>query len=109
MLKRWCWATHFGKKWLDNLAKRLYNTSINSKEAHNMIINEIQNITVQLRKSFDVNANYDIVFQNGDQSKLSLDQINRYLDIYTQVKPFQKEIMQNKAIKSLADFLEIIK
>lgn len=70
--------------------------------------NEIPNITVQLLKAFDVDGNYTITFVNGEQTKLPVDQIIKYLTIYRDAKPLNREQIQNKAIKSKADFVEVI-
>ena len=73
-----------------------------------MIINEIPNITIQLRKTFDVGGLYEVMFLDGTKAKLNLSQINRYLDKYDASKPYIREAMQKQAIQSLDDFLEVI-
>lgn len=70
---------------------------------------EVPNILMQLRKAIDVDGKYPISFKDGDKVELSMDQITMFVQKYMKSKPADKEKMQEKAIKSLIDFIDTIK
>lgn len=75
----------------------------------NDIEDEVPNILMQLRKAIDVDGKYPITFKDGDKVELSMDQIAEFVQKYMHAKPATKEKMQEKAIKSLVDFLDSLK
>lgn len=70
---------------------------------------DVPNILMQLRKAIDVDGKYPITFKDGDKVELSMDQISEFVQKYMHAKPATKEKMQEKAIKSLVDFLDSLK
>lgn len=73
------------------------------------IDDEVPNILMQLRKAIDVDGKYPITFKDGDKVELSMDQIAEFVQKYMNAKPATKEKMQEKAVKSLVDFLDSLK
>jgi hypothetical protein len=70
---------------------------------------EVPNILMQLRKAIDVDGKHPISFKDGDRVELSMDQITMFVQKYMKSKPAEKEKMQEKAVKSLIDFIDTIK
>jgi hypothetical protein len=70
---------------------------------------EVPNILMQLRKAIDVDGKHPISFKDGDRVELSMDQITMFVQKYMKSKPAEKEKMQEKAVKSLIDFIDAIK
>ena len=65
-------------------------------------------LPMQLRKSIDVGGNRDIIFQDGDKVKIPLHTIENFFDIYSGLKPIDREAMQDQASKSAKDFIEAL-
>jgi len=65
-------------------------------------------IVMQLRKATDVDGNYEVKFADGKKSKLPLKDIDAFMEMYAQVKPLDKEKMQQVAIMSKDNFDKIV-
>ena len=65
-------------------------------------------LPMQLRKSIDAGGNREIIFEDGDRVKVPLRTINMFFDIYSVLKPIDREAMQAKAAKSAKDFADAI-
>lgn len=69
---------------------------------------KIPNIFMQMRKAVDTEGNYEFRFRDGSKQKLDIKDIIRFIKKYTNSKPLEKEMMQNKAIQSVRDFLSVV-
>ena len=63
---------------------------------------------MQLRKAFDVDGNYPILFRDNTKAKLSMDEIVGFLKTYMSLKPLEREQMQDMAANSKKDFMQSI-
>lgn len=61
-------------------------------------------IMMQLLKAVDVGGDYSIKFQDGDETKLPLSVIAKFLKKYMVAKPQEKEVLQSLASQSMDGF-----
>ena len=69
---------------------------------------KVPHILMQLRKAKDVDGNHPIKFADGSKSKLSVKDIDAFMDMYMMVKPLDREKMQQVAIMSKDNFDKIV-
>lgn len=62
---------------------------------------KVQHILMQFKKAMDVGGNYPITFKSGEKTKVSLDDIEKFVSRYAGAKPLEREQMQTKAIQSI--------
>jgi hypothetical protein len=65
-------------------------------------------ILMQLKKAVDVDGNYPVKFKDGTEHKLDLDDIISFVEMYMEVKPDAKELMQTAGAKSKENFDKIV-
>ena len=70
---------------------------------------KVPHIIMQLRKAYDVEGNYPILFKDGKRHKLKMETIIDFMKKYLNAKPLEKEMMQNKAIENIEGLLSVIK
>lgn len=69
---------------------------------------DLPHILMQLKKAVDVDGNYPIKFKDGSEHKLDLDDIVAFVEMYMEVKPDAKELMQTKGAQSKENFDKIV-
>jgi hypothetical protein len=69
---------------------------------------KIPNIFMQMRKAVDTEGNYEFKFLDGSKQKLDMKDIVTFVKKYTNAKPLEKEMMQNKAIQSPSEFMSVV-
>ena len=69
---------------------------------------KVPHILMQLKKSADVGGNYPITFKDGSKATVSLHDIGKFVERYMDLKPADREIMQDLASQSHKNFKEII-
>jgi|DEB19_MinimDraft_3_1074340.scaffolds.fasta_scaffold08160_3 hypothetical protein len=69
---------------------------------------KVPHLVMQLRKAFDVDGNYPILFRDNTKAKLSMDEIVGFLKTYMSLKPLEREQMQDMAANSKKDFMQSI-
>ena len=62
---------------------------------------KIPNLVMQFRKAIDVDGNHPIVFKDGHKVKLPVAVMRAFLEKYSQLKPADRELMQDVAAQSL--------
>jgi hypothetical protein len=68
----------------------------------------IPHIVMQLRKAIDVEGDHKIHFKDGTKAKLPVDIIRTFLLKYLELKPTDREHMQDMASSSLSGFKEAL-
>ncbi len=61
---------------------------------------KVPHILMQIKKAADLGGNYPISFQNGEKSKLSMADLEKFVRRYASAKPMERERMQAQAIQS---------
>jgi hypothetical protein len=69
---------------------------------------KIPHIVMQLKKAADVGGNHPITFKDGKKFKIPMNVINAFMRKYNDMKPLDREEMQNIASKSKDDFIAAI-
>jgi len=69
---------------------------------------KIPNLVMQFRKAIDVDGNHSIIFKDGKKAKLPVATMVNFLEKYAQLKPADRELMQDVAIQSLDKLKEIV-
>ena len=69
---------------------------------------KIPHIVMQLRKALDVDGDFKVHFKDGSKHKLPLDVIRKFLIKYLELKPSDRERMQDLAGQSLSGFKEAL-
>jgi len=69
---------------------------------------KVPHFVMQLRKALDVDGNYEIKFADGSKHKLPMKDITAFMEMYSLVKPLDKEKMQDVAIMSKDNFDKIV-
>jgi hypothetical protein len=64
----------------------------------------IPHLVMQLKKALDTDGNHDIVFKDGSKHQLPLDSIALFLTKYMDLKPTDKEQMQQVGSESKENF-----
>lgn len=65
-------------------------------------------LVMQLKKASDVGGNRPIKFVNGESVTFPLSVINKFLTAYMNLKPYEREAMQEKASQSRSAFIEAL-
>lgn len=71
-------------------------------------LDKIPHIVMQLRSALDVDGDRKIHFKDGSKIKLSPDTIKSFLLKYLELRPNEREKMQNMASKSEDGFIEAL-
>lgn len=71
-------------------------------------LDKIPHIVMQLRSALDVDGDRKIHFKDGSKIKLSPDTIKSFLLKYLELRPNDRERMQNMASKSEDGFIEAL-
>jgi hypothetical protein len=61
-------------------------------------------LPMQLRKSIDAGGSNEIIFENGERVRIPLRTIYMFFDIYSKLKPIDREEMQAQAARSSLGF-----
>jgi len=69
---------------------------------------KVQHILMQLRKAQDVDGDHPIKFLDGTKVKLPLNDINKFMQMYMNVKPQDRERLQQVAIMSKDKFYKLL-
>jgi predicted nicotinamide N-methyase len=69
---------------------------------------KVPHILIQLKKALDVNGNKPIVFKDGSREKIALKDIQKFVKIYSSLKPDAREKMQAMATDSKDMFYKVI-
>lgn len=69
---------------------------------------KIPHIVMQLRQALDVEGDLAIKFKDGTKAKIPLEIIQKFLLKYLELKPSDKEEMQNLASESLSGFKDAL-
>ncbi len=62
---------------------------------------KVPHILMQFKKAMDVGGNYPITFKSGEKTKVSLDDIEKFVRRYVSGKPLEREQMQSQAVQSI--------
>lgn len=69
---------------------------------------KVPNLVVQFRKSMDVAGDYPIKFTDGSKVRVPVAVMVDFLNKYDDLKPMDREKMQNMAAQSLDKFKEVL-
>ena len=69
---------------------------------------KVPNLVVQFRKSMDVGGNYPIKFNDGSKVKIPVQIMVDFLNKYDNLKPMDREAIQNMAAQSVDKFKEVL-
>lgn len=69
---------------------------------------KVPHLVMQLRKAYDVDGNYPILFRDNTKVKLPMEHIVGFLKTYMGLKPLEREKMQDVAANSKQDFIQAI-
>ncbi len=69
---------------------------------------KVPNLVVQFKKSMDVDGRYPIVFRDGTKINIPTGVMVDFLNKYDQLKPMDRETMQNIAAQSVDKFKEVL-
>ena len=69
---------------------------------------KVPHILIQLKKALDVNGNKPIVFKDGSRAKVALKDIQKFVKIYSSLKPDAREKMRAMATDSKDMFYKVI-
>lgn len=69
----------------------------------------VPNLVVQFRKSMDVGGDYPIKFNDGSKVKIPTHIMVDFLNKYDDLKPMDREKIQNMAAQSVDKFKEVLK
>lgn len=61
---------------------------------------KVPHILMQIKKAADLGGNHPISFQNGEKAKLSMNDIAKFVKLYANAKPMERQRMQAQAIQS---------
>lgn len=68
----------------------------------------VPNLIVQFRKSMDVGGGYPIKFNDGSKVKIPVQIMVDFLNKYDNLKPMDREKIQNLAAQSVEQFKEVL-
>lgn len=71
-------------------------------------LDKIPHIIMQLRSALDTEGDRKIHFKDGNKAKIPVDIIRQFLIKYLELKPSDREQMQNMASRSLSGFKEAL-
>jgi hypothetical protein len=69
---------------------------------------KVPHILMQMKKALDVGGNYPITFKDGSKVKVTTDEIEKFVSRYMELKPMDREKMQDLASQSHENFVKII-
>lgn len=69
---------------------------------------KVPNLIIQFKKSMDVGGNYPIVFRDGAKVKIPVEIMVKFLNKYDNLKPMDREKIQNLAAQSVDSFKEVL-
>ena len=69
---------------------------------------KVPNLIIQFRKSMDVGGGYPIKFADGSKVKIPVDIMVQFLNKYDDLKPMDREKIQNIAAQSVDKFKEVL-
>lgn len=69
---------------------------------------KVPNLIVQFRKSMDVGGGYPIKFNDGSKVKIPVEIMVQFLNKYDDLKPMDREKIQNLAAQSVDKFKEVL-
>ena len=69
---------------------------------------KVPNLIVQFRKSMDVGGGYPIKFNDGSKVKIPVEIMVQFLNKYDDLKPLDREKIQNLAAQSVDKFKEVL-
>jgi hypothetical protein len=69
---------------------------------------KVPNLVVQLRKSMDTGGAKPILFKDGTSFTIPVQTMITFLDLYASLKPIDREEMQNTALRSKDEFIEVL-
>jgi hypothetical protein len=70
---------------------------------------KVPNLVLQFKKSMDVDGRYPIVFRDGTKINIPTYVMAEFLNKYDDLKPMDREKMQNLAAQSVDKFKEVLK
>jgi hypothetical protein len=68
----------------------------------------VPHLVMQLKKAADVGGNHPITFKDGKKHKIPMTDIISFMRKYNDLKPMDREVMQDVAAKSNDDFYAVI-
>jgi len=69
---------------------------------------KIPHLVMQLKKAADVGGNHPITFKDGKKFKIPMNVIIAFMRKYNDMKPMDRELLQDLASKSKEDFLKAL-
>ena len=69
---------------------------------------KVPNLIIQFKKSMDVGGDYPIKFNDGSKVKIPTQIMVDFLNKYDELKPMDREKMQNQAVQSVDKFKEVL-
>ena len=69
---------------------------------------KVPNLIIQFKKSMDVGGDYPIKFNDGGKVKIPTQIMVDFLNKYDELKPMDREKMQNQAVQSVDKFKEVL-
>ena len=69
---------------------------------------KVPNLIIQFKKSLDVDGRYPIVFRDGRKVNIPTQIMVDFLNKYDDLKPMDRESMQNLAAQSVDKFKEVL-
>lgn len=69
---------------------------------------KVPNLIVQFRKSMDVGGGYPIKFNDGSKVRIPVEIMVQFLNKYDDLKPMDREKIQNLAAQSVDKFKEVL-
>lgn len=70
---------------------------------------KVPNIVMQIRKSMDTGGSRPIVFRDGTKETIPVNAMIAFLNRYQDLKPMDREQMQDLAIQSKEAFIDAVK
>jgi hypothetical protein len=71
-------------------------------------LDKVPNLIIQFKKSLDVDGRYPIVFRDGRKVNIPTGIMVDFLNKYDDLKPMDRESMQNLAAQSVDKFKEVL-
>ena len=69
---------------------------------------KVPNLIIQFKKSMDVDGRYPIVFRDGSKVNVPVQVMVDFLNKYDDLKPMDREKIQNMAAQSVDKFKEVL-
>jgi hypothetical protein len=69
---------------------------------------KVPNLIIQFKKSMDVAGDYPIKFNDGSKVRIPVNTMVDFLNKYDDLKPMDREKMQNMAAQSVDKFKEVL-